>query len=261
MPSTFHFHNIYIANTPYTQHVQKKNVLVEKPAALSVAELTNMLASCKANNVLFMEGFMYRFMRIHNRVREISRSGMIGDLRYIDFSWSHNIRRKDSAEFRMQRGLGGGSLYDLGIYGLDFVRFITECEPRLLSAHLHRETRDGPDVFMQASIEAGDIFAVVTSGYQADANYYHVCGESGSVYAPVSLSGRTRGGVLYIHLLEGDRRHEERFPAENPYKLEMEYFARCIEKGERPLPGGENSLGNIRIVEEILLRHAPVWNA
>jgi D-xylose 1-dehydrogenase (NADP+, D-xylono-1,5-lactone-forming) len=239
----------------------KKHVLVEKPAALSVAELTTMLASCKANNVLFMEGFMYRFMRIHNRVKEVSRSGEIGNLRFIDFSWSHNIRKKVSAGFRMERRLGGGSLHDLGIYGIDFIRFITEREPKLLSAYMQREYGNGADVFTQASFQAEDVFAAVTCGYHADANYYHVCGDAGSVYAPVSLSGRTIEGILQFHLLDGDRRYEERFAPENPYRLEMEYFARCVEKGEQPSVGGENSLRNIRIVEEILHHHAPLPNA
>lgn len=239
----------------------KKHVLVEKPAALSVAELTNMLASCKANNVLFMEGFMYRFMRIHNRVKEISRSGAIGDLRYIDFSWSHKIRKKGPAGFRMDRSLGGGSLYDLGVYGIDFLRFIAEREPKLVSAYMRREAGDGPDIFTQASFEAGDLCAVVTCGYDADANYYHVCGDEGSVYAPVSLSGRTLESILYLHVLDGDRRYEERFAPENPYRLEMEYFARCIERNEQPSAGGENSLRNVRIVEEILHHHTPVLSA
>jgi len=51
---------------------------VEKPAALSVAELEIMLRTCRDHQVFLMEAFMYRFMAVHNRAREIVAGGQSG---------------------------------------------------------------------------------------------------------------------------------------------------------------------------------------
>jgi predicted dehydrogenase len=45
---------------------------------------------------------------------------------------------------------------------------------------------------------------------------------------------------------------EEIFAPENAYALELDYFARCIERNEEPVAGAENAIRNIAVVEQIL---------
>jgi predicted dehydrogenase len=158
----------------------------------------------------------------------------------------------------MDPGAGGGALYDLGIYGVDFIRYLTDEEPRLLHAMIHRDRPDGVDVFSHAVFNIAHATATVTASFSTDANFYAVCGEKGAIYARAALAGRSVENTLQIHLLGGDELIEERFPPENPYVNELEYFASCIESGERPSPGGENSLRNLLMVEEIFSRAALV---
>ncbi|MBI5471424.1 MAG: Gfo/Idh/MocA family oxidoreductase [Ignavibacteriae bacterium] len=227
-----------------------KHVLVEKPAAVSSRELELMKAACEASNVLFMEGFMYRFKRVHNRAKEIVDEGTIGKLRYMTFAWSHNIANRGHDGFRLEKNLGGGCLRDLGVYGVDWIRFITDSEPRLLNAVLHRRN-DGLDVFAHATYDAGGVVATMIAGYSTDANYYLLSGEKGSIYSPVSLSGRVLPNVLTIHLLGHDKHYVEKFPAENAYVRELEYFAQCIKEQFRPFLDAENSLKNLQLIEQI----------
>jgi hypothetical protein len=56
---------------------------------------------------------------------------------------------------------------------------------------------------------------------------------------------------LHLHLLDGDRRVEERFEVENPYLMEMDEFARCIEAGGRPTSDAENAQRNLALIEEV----------
>ncbi|MEO8168051.1 MAG: Gfo/Idh/MocA family oxidoreductase [bacterium] len=228
-----------------------KHVLVEKPAALSVKEIDLIDSACRKNNVLFMEGFMYRFKRVHNRAKELIDDGTIGPLRYMNFSWSHAIVNRGHAGFRLQKELGGGCLLDLGIYGVDWIRFITEGKPALLQSYLQRD-ESGLDVFAHATYKLNDVLATMTCGFTTDANYYFLSGEKGSIYSPVALSGRQLPNVLHVHLLGSDKHWIEEFPAENPYKLEMEYFARCIQHNERPFLDAENARSNFVLIEEIL---------
>jgi len=235
-----------------------KHVLVEKPAALTADEVKRMLSACKGRNVLFMEGFMYRFMKIHQRAKEIVRTGVIGALRYIDFNFGFHIGIRGRTGYRMVKEMGGGALYDLGIYGLDFIRFITECEPVLLQSFTQRRSKNEIDEFTHALYKVGEAVASMTCAFNTDANYYVLSGEKGTVTSPVGISGRTFPNVLRIHLLEGDKRYEEEFPSENPYKAEIEHFARCIESGEEPLIRGTDSLRNMELLEQLLNMSIPL---
>jgi predicted dehydrogenase len=91
----------------------------------------------------------------------------------------------------------------------------------------------------------------ITCGYNTDANYYTLSGEKGAIHVPRGVAGRPVDTMLQVHLLEGDKRMEEHFPAENSYILELEHFARCIEDRQEPLATGQNSLKNIRIMERV----------
>jgi len=251
IPLPQHLHCEYVIKAAEA----RKHVLVEKPAALSVSEIERMMVSCENNGVLFMEAFMYRFKRLHHRVKEIIESGLIGKLHYIDFNWCFNIHKLARSDFRLKRETGGGALYDLGVYGVDFFRFVAGREPRLNEAYVRRDSPDGVDTFSHVICTIGDICAAMTCGFTSDANYYVVSGELGSIYVPGSLSGRYVENLLQVHLHEGDNRYEECFAPENPYVNELEYFARCVESGQVPTPGFGDSLGNLKFIEAIF-RHA-----
>jgi predicted dehydrogenase len=228
-----------------------KHVLVEKPAALNTHELDSMIGACREHGVLFMEAYMYRFLRVHNRARELVRQGMIGPLRYIDFHLNVNARELNLGGTRFDRERGGGALYDRGIYAADFLRFMTEGEPLLISSHMRRDKDTGVDVLVKALYEIGGVVASVTVGFLFDANCYTLAGERGSIHNPVAISGRYDPQVLGIHLHDDNRRYEEAFPADMPYKWEMEYFARCIERREEPFLGGENSRRNMLMIDKL----------
>jgi predicted dehydrogenase len=248
IPLPQHLHHEYVLKSARAG----KHVLVEKPAALTVAELKQMLSECRQHRRVFMEAFMYRFMKLHQRAKEIVRTGTIGELRYIDFNFGFNILVRGFSGFRTERANGGGALYDLGIYGLDFIWYMTEGVPQLLQAFTHRAHPDEVDLFTHAVYKAGPAVVTMTCAFNTDANYYILSGEKGSIASPVGISGRKMSNTLRIHLLEGDKKYEEEFPPTNPYKAELEYFARCIEQAEEPFLGGANSLRNMELLEELL---------
>ena len=230
-----------------------KHVLVEKPAALTSSEVGRMIRACRRNRVLLMEGLMYRFLPIHRRVKAMIDGGAIGTLRYIDFNWCVNARAMGRTGFRLERTMGGGALYDLGIYGIDFMRFFfPEDRPRLLSACTYRKDRKSVDEFTHAVFNVHGVIAAVTVAYNTDANYYTLSGDKGAIHVPRGVAGRPADTMLQVHLLDGDKRYEERFPAENAYILELEHFARCIEKGEEPLVSPRSSLENIKMLEQVV---------
>jgi D-xylose 1-dehydrogenase (NADP+, D-xylono-1,5-lactone-forming) len=228
-----------------------KHVLVEKPAALTSNEVREMNNTCRAHSVYLMEAFMYRFKSAVKRIREIVASGEIGTLNLINFNWSFNIRRVRRGAFRTDPALGGGSMYDLGIYGIDFVRYMTGAEPEIVHSTLYRETPDGADMMAHVEYRSGNTTAVCTSGLLTDANLLLLGGSLGSITARAGLAGNVVENSIQVHLLEGDKLREERFGPENPYVAELDYFADGIKRKSAPQPDGENSLKNLQIIEAV----------
>ena len=105
-----------------------KHVLCEKPAALSPAVAKNMTAACLTNNVLFMEGFMYRFHPQFDCVKRCLAEQRIGKVRLVRVSFSFTFELRHS-RIRLKDSLGGGALADVGVYGIAVIRWLTGAEP------------------------------------------------------------------------------------------------------------------------------------
>lgn len=229
-----------------------KHVLVEKPAGLTVGEVERMQAAARAAGVRVMECLMYRFLRVHRRALEILREGTIGKLQAVDFRWASNLDLLARSPFRLDPAQGGGAMYDLGIYGIDFLRLVTGGEPRVLHAAQRRRGDAGVDDLVMATLSVNDVIATIGCGFRMDANYYLLAGETGSITSPIALSGRYSPRELHIHQLGEDRRWVEQFEPENPYSAGLEYFASCIVQAVGPQPGLDNAARNLSLLTRIL---------
>src|SRR5699024_11387287 len=75
-----------------------------------------------------MEALMYQFHPQHQRVKDIIASGEIGEMKLIRANFSFLLEQLEG-NIRMDRSLGGGSLYDIGCYCIHIIRYITNSEP------------------------------------------------------------------------------------------------------------------------------------
>lgn len=234
-----------------------KHILCEKPAALSVQEAEAMAEACEKHNVFFMEAFMYRFFSIHQRVRERIRAEVIGKLRYIDFQFCIFSKPYMEGTFRWEKSLGGGALFDLGIYGIDLSRWMTGKEPEVLSVEIFRDHPNAVDEFGKLLLRLGDVFSSVTSSYITYHCAYTLSGENGSIHVPTGVIGKSMRTKLILkthdHELE-----EELFEPENAYKKEVEYFAECIRRKRKPELDLANCLANLRVLEKALKLEKPI---
>lgn len=234
-----------------------KHILCEKPAALSVQEAEAMAEACEKHNVFFMEAFMYRFFSIHKRVRERIRAEVIGKLRYIDFQFCIFSKPYMEGTFRWERSLGGGALFDLGIYGIDFSRWITGKEPEVLSVEILRAHSNAIDEFGKIFLRFDDVLSSVTSSYITYNCCYTLSGENGSIHAPTGVIGKSMQTKLILKTHDHEL-GEELFEPENAYKKEVEYFAECIYRKRKPELDLANCLANLRVLEKALKMEKPI---
>jgi predicted dehydrogenase len=122
--------SVYIC-TPHSSHfdltrqalMAGKHVLCEKPMTLT-AEQSHELAALAATRKLFlMEAMWMVFTPAIAHVREVIRSGAIGDVRFVEASMGFNFPRTDTSRL-WDPELGGGALLDVGIYPLAFAHLV-----------------------------------------------------------------------------------------------------------------------------------------
>ncbi len=115
---------VYIA-TPNSLHYghtmlclnERKAVLCEKPFALNVVEAQEMVDAARSRGLFCMEGMWTRFLPLMRDVRQIVCEGGIGEIRMLSVALGHPMRMQPSGGlFSLE--LGGGSLLDLGVYGI-----------------------------------------------------------------------------------------------------------------------------------------------
>jgi predicted dehydrogenase len=114
---------VYIA-TPHTSHVEwslkalaaGKHVLCEKPMALTPDQVQEVTSLAQSRGLFFMEALWSRFNPAVQKAMDYARSGRLGALRYVQADFGFFALDRDPASRLLNPDLGGGSLWDIGIY-------------------------------------------------------------------------------------------------------------------------------------------------
>lgn len=102
----------------------KKHVLVEKPAARSLAELTPVRDAARRHGISVKAGYNHRFHPGLMAAKKIVEAGDLGPLYYIRARYGHGGRKGYEKEWRCNRAIsGGGELIDQGAHLIDLSRW------------------------------------------------------------------------------------------------------------------------------------------
>src|SRR3569833_2420494 len=91
----------------------KVHVLSEKPMAVTEDECRQMITACDENNVKLMVAYRLHFEEANLDAAHVAKLGELGDLRFFK-----TVFKKQEADenIRLKREMGGGTLYDIGVY-------------------------------------------------------------------------------------------------------------------------------------------------
>lgn len=160
-----------------------KHVLCEKPIALSAEDIDRLATAAASANVIVEEGFMYRHEPLTSRVRSLIHDGAIGALRAIVSGFTFAL--EPGANIRLQPGLGGGSLWDVGSYPITYTQMLCGQEPKMVfgSAHWHESGVD--EEFMGLLRFHDGPTANVYAGFRAAyRTWLEILGSDGSLTVP-----------------------------------------------------------------------------
>jgi predicted dehydrogenase len=225
-----------------------KHVLIEKPMALSVADIEAIEAAARDKGVAVMEGFMYRFHPQHGRVRELLASGLIGDIRFVRTSFSFQMRPARMYRLSRDISLGGGAMWDIGCYAIHTARMWFADAPLAVTAMAHT-VESGADVSTSGIIDfGGGRRAHFDFSFEcARRSEYEITGTLGSLKCPTVW--QLPGDVPEIQWwTEDGRRGEERLKPANHFVLEIEGFSDAVLSGQPPLLSFEDAKANCRVI-------------
>jgi predicted dehydrogenase len=110
-----------------------KHIFCEKPMALTVSDCDEMIDVAAKAGVKLMVGQVLRYLPVFEKIKEIIDSGVIGDPFSI-YSWRvgggwGNL----GTHWRSRKDLCGGTLFEVSVHELDFMRYIMGDASRVAS--------------------------------------------------------------------------------------------------------------------------------
>lgn len=226
------------------------HVLCEKPLAVTEAECWRMIQEAKKNQVKLMTAYRLHFEEANMKAVKMAQSGQLGDLRFFNSVFSLQVRQDN---IRLEEELGGGPLYDIGIYCINAARYLFQAEPFEVFAYRipgHDERFHEVEEMSVAVLKfPGQRVAVFTVSFGASAiSSYRIVGTKGDLRLDPAYE---YAEDLAHHWTLHGKQNSKIFKRKDQFAAEIIYFSNCILKNEDPEPSGEEGMEDVRIIEAL----------
>jgi predicted dehydrogenase len=226
-----------------------KHVLCEKPFTSNAAEAEEVAAAAAGTDLVLMEAFHYRYHPLAQRLHELASGGGLGRLRHLE-AWAC-IPLPKFSDIRWQYDLAGGSLMDIGCYGVHQLRTAGGPEPEVVKARakLHSPKVDrwiraelrwpeGHTGRLTCAMWSSTLFKLAI----------RVTGDDGEVrvFNPT--------GPQFYHrftVIRDGVKQRERFPRKATYTYQLEAFIAAVRTGAPTLTPPSDSIQNMRVIDAI----------
>jgi glucose-fructose oxidoreductase len=223
-----------------------KHVWCEKPMAMTVQECQHMISACNKNKVKLSIGYRMQHEPNTQQIIAYRKKLTYGPVRSVIASAGYFDPRTD--HWKQKKSMGGGSMYDMGVYPLNAARYSTGLEPIAVTAH---QSTTRPEIYkevdetMSFDLEfAGGVTAKCESSFGKGMNKLEVkCAKGWYTLEPFQaysgINGTTSDGIALNASIP------------NEQAKQMDEDALAILNGTSVLVPGEEGLKDIRVVEAI----------
>jgi len=220
---------------------------------MTVADCRAMIAACERHKARLMIAYRLHFEPANLAAIKLLRQGAIGALRYFTSEFSQQVK---PGNIRTQAELGGGPLYDMGIYCLNAARHVYDAEPEEVVAMSagcgSKRFHDVPEMVEATLRFPGDALASFTCSFGAsDASSFHVWGTKGSLRLDQAYELK---GEKILHVMRAGRKTPTTrvFKQTNQFAPLLLHFSDCIQRNRKPLPSGAEGLADVRALQAIV---------
>lgn len=228
------------------------HVLCEKPMATTVEDGKKMIQAAQKNRVKLMIAYRLHFEKANMSVVDLIHEGKIGQPRLFNSTFTLQVRE---GNIRTRKELGGGPLFDIGIYCINAARYIFRAQPIEVQAIMVQ----GTDPRFQEIEEA--VGAILRFPNQCIATFVCSFGSSDvSEYRVVGTEGEIAVEPAYDYVEElkyrlkvGDKVEEHKVPKSDQFAPELKHFSDCILNDTEPRPSGYEGLADLRVIDALTL--------
>ncbi len=223
-----------------------KHVWCEKPMARTTAECQAIIDACKKNKVKLSIGYRMQHEPNTQTVMRFAKEKPYGAIQRLIAEAGYYDGR--SNHWKQQKSMGGGAMYDMGVYPLNAARYTTGEEPIAVTA---RHSTNRPQIYIEVDetthfeleFPSGAVAKCATS-FGKGMNRLEVSCEKGGYYLKPFQSyngvrGKTSDGILLNQ------------PIANQQVKQMDDDALAILNNQLMLVPGEEGMRDIRIVEAV----------
>lgn len=222
------------------------HVLCEKPFALSLDEVDQMIKASRQNKRVLAEAFMYRHHPQTKIAGQWIDSGKLGEICALRGVFTFAIGTRE--DVRLIPEYGGGSLWDIGVYPLSLAQFLSGQAPDwVFGTGWFRDT--GVDETFSGMLHyPGGFSAQITSSFRSPFNtFFEVIGTLGRLTFTRPFTGLDQGRHLTFFDQDG-RSSDIKVPKQELYIGEVEDMHSAILDGKSQYVSLQETRNHVRTV-------------
>ena len=226
------------------------HVLCEKPLAADQKECREMIQVCRKSGVKLMTAYRLHFEKANLEAIRILRSGKLGDPRYFSSTFSMQAR---AGNIRLKKAMGGGTLFDIGIYCINAARYLFGAEPievqAMTSTNGEKRFREVEEMTGALLRFPGDRLATFVCSFgAADSANYDVIGTHGILQMKNAYE---YAAPIEMKVIIDGKVQSRSYSRRDQFGAEIFYFSDCILKKREPEPSGLEGLNDVQIIQAL----------
>lgn len=249
---------VYISSANFNHYEQvikaakaDKNILCEKPLALSSQQAKEMVEICKSSNVNLAVNYVYRFHPLVSKAKEIIEKDMLGKI--VSVSANFNIDFAPNENYRFKKALsGGGALWDVGTHMIDLLRYIGGEIIDINGVMDNIVYKSEVDDFAAAILKfenGGYGFFNVSYNNRKAFNRIEILGYKGCISIENMIGRKTAPCKLVIDLNNESKRAFRK--RGNILLFALRSVQKSFFKNQPPIVTGEDGMINLKLMEEL----------
>lgn len=223
-----------------------KHVWCEKPMAMDVEECQSIIDAAEKNGVQLTIGYRMQHEPNTQTIIRWGEEEKFGPVEEVNTGAGYN-GRLPADSWRRDPDMGGGALYDMGVYPINAARYATGMEPVAVSGiqYSERDIYSEVDEFTEFELEFPEgVVAKGETSFGESMNYLNIdCRDDWYKLEPFQSYSGVQGEAGDGTKLPPDPNHQQ--------ARQMDNDALAIKESKDPIVPGEEGLHDIRIVQAI----------
>lgn len=207
-----------------------KHVLCEKPFALTLDEVDAMIAASERTGKVLAEAFMYRHHPQTKLIKEMVTNGRFGEITVLKGMFSFAMG-DPVTNVRMKPELGGGAMWDVGVYPMSYMQNLMGGTPERVFADQWLGESGVDEVFAGQMHYANGVIGQFSCGFRSSfQTSMEIVGTEGRLWVERPFANPQDGKVYFTDA--DDKTKKVKMPKKELYLGEVEDMHAAILEGQ-----------------------------